>query len=591
MIDKIGEILKEKDFKLVEDNLSRFKEADHFSLVYLLRNIIIEKWVHTPFDIPFPLAREMWKTETIDIVEENTKILKELSESAIEEINKAKINDFLWNVKNDFMFAIKAVDAYKKHIESTDIFINNFMAINRLIFISRTINSKGITQDVRKQLIKKVLDEHNSTDYIEVSYLLNTALEEKVDTEYLLQYTEKIISSFDDRSYDYLLIGELCDLLEKFYCEKNGWKKEKCITNPQLIKIRRRKIQSLLMMANSFTSSNPVEILRKVKYLKDAVKILKTINGTELERKELLMEIEGLEKKSISVMPVIKIEHDHTETVRLLRQQLEVLDKEESLCYFLSFIPFPEKKRLEESIKNSEGFASSLFSVGIIGKDGKPIAKSQPIKTANNEFDKEAFQARLEQKAAKTINCFSQIVIGNTLNYIQSHFTIEENDIRKIVEGSVFVPSDRQESYIKGIMAGVSGDFMTALYILVPQAENSLRELAKMCGEPVYNINEEGIEELKTIHAILNLDGIKEKLDEDFLLSLKTVFCSKFGLNIRNNIAHGLFSDEQFQSYEALYTWWFILKMCYMFCGELRIKNRIKVNKKLEKFFGKEKNI
>ena len=126
MIDKIVEILKEKDFKLVEDNLSRFKEADHFSLVYLLRNIIIEKWVHTPFDIPFPLAREMWKTETIDIVEENTKILKELSESAIAEINKAKINDFLWNVKNDFMFAIKAVDAYKKHIESTDIFINNF---------------------------------------------------------------------------------------------------------------------------------------------------------------------------------------------------------------------------------------------------------------------------------------------------------------------------------------------------------------------------------------------------------------------------------------------------------------------------------
>ena len=45
MIDKIVEILKEKDFKLVEDNLSRFKEADHFSLVYLLRNIIIEKWV------------------------------------------------------------------------------------------------------------------------------------------------------------------------------------------------------------------------------------------------------------------------------------------------------------------------------------------------------------------------------------------------------------------------------------------------------------------------------------------------------------------------------------------------------------------
>ena len=424
-----------------------------------------------------------------------------------------------------------------------------------------------------------------------MSYMLKTALEEKVDIDYILQYTEKILDSFDDKSNDYLNIGAFCDLLEELYCEKNGWAKEKCTTNPQLIKIRRKKVKSFLMIANCSASSNPVDILRKVTYLKDAVKLLKTISGTEIERKKLFMEIDELEKKAISCMPVIKIEHDHTETVKILRQQLEVLDKEESLCYFLSFIPFPERKRIEESIKNSEGFISSLFSVGIIGKDGKTIAKSQPIRKVNNEFDKEAFHAQLERKATQTINYFSQIMIGNTLNYIQSNFTIEENDIKKIVEGSAFVPTDRRESYVKGIMAGFSGDFITALYILVPQAENSLRELAIMCGEPVYNMNENGIEELKTMHSILNLDGIKESLDEDFLLSLQTTFCSKYGLNMRNNIAHGLFADKQFQCYEALYTWWFILKMCYMFCGELQVRNRIKVNKKLAKIFGEDENI
>lgn len=34
--------------------------------------------------------------------------------------------------------------------------------------------------------------------------------------------------------------------------------------------------------------------------------------------------------------------------------------------------------------------------------------------------------------------------------------------------------------------------------------------------------------------------------------------------------------------HNVLYTWWFILKMCYMFCGELRITNRVQVNDKLK---------
>ncbi len=45
---------------------------------------------------------------------------------------------------------------------------------------------------------------------------------------------------------------------------------------------------------------------------------------------------------------------------------------------------------------------------------------------------------------------------------------------------------------------------------------------------------------------------------------------------MRNDIAHGLVPDKQFNSYKVLYTWWFILKMCYMFCGKLQIDNRIK---------------
>lgn len=449
-----------------------------------------------------------------------------------------------------------------------------------------------MTSADREKLIRKVLNEYTNTDHGKILSLLKTAFVEKIDIEYLLQYTEQILSLYADNSYDFQIIGEFCDLLEELYYRKNKWKKKKCITEPELIRIRKRKVKAIIMASDYAFSSNTADILRKVHYLKDAINILKTISGTEIERKQLLQEIDLLQKRAVSNMPVIQASEDNRETVEEIMSHLESLDeKEEVLCYFALFIPLPMKNVLTQSIEKTIGGISDLFPIGILGKDGKSIAKSRPIKKGDNGIDEGAFQDKLEYRASEQMNFSSQILVGNTLNYIRSKFTIEESDIRDIVEESIIVPKDRKESYIKGIFSGFSGDFMTALYILVPQVENSIRELAKQCGEPVYNLNESGIEELKTMHAILELDGVKEKLDDDFLLALKTIFCSKFGFNMRNNIAHGIFSDKQFNSYEALYTWWFILKMCYMFCGKLQINNRIKVNNKLKKLFEERNKI
>ena len=586
-IEKIIEILKEKDFHVAADNIKKLKGFDIFGGENFLYDIIYEREIYTPQDMPFYFADQIWNMKIAN-VEENAKILKKIADGPIAKINQAKICDFLWIEEGDYNFAIKALKAYKKHLEDNNDFEFNFMAINRLMYISKKINSKEVCGNIREELIKKVLKEYDGFDYEKILYLLKTATTENVDTDFLLQYTEKIWGSYDENSYDFQIIGEFCDLLEQLYCKKNGWKNEKCTIKPELKTIRRRKAKALLMISDHLESSGSGIIMRQVKYLKDAVNILKTISGTESERKNLLMKIEVLEKKMIATMPVIKVEQNNEETVKMLLQQLEVLDKDEIICYFASFIPFPDKKTIEENIKMSQDSLSDLFPVGILNRDGKSIAKSRPIKKGKNEIDVEAYQEKLEQKTAQTIDYLSQIIIWNILNYIHCHFTITEEDVRKIVEGSAFIPQNRKEAYLKGLMAGFSDDFLTALHILIPQVENSLRELAVICGEPVYNLNENGIEELKTMHAVLELDGIKETLDEDFLLSLKTVFCSKFGLNMRNKIAHGLFYDNQFRSYDALYTWWFILKICYMFCGRLQVENRIKVNNKLQNL--EEKN-
>ena len=585
LIDRIVNILREKDFNIAAQELERISDLDRFGTENFLHDIILERWVYRPEDVPFTFARDIWQSSSK--VEDNRVLLKEVLKHPIADINRAKINDFLWVAEKDFSAAKLAEEYYQTHMESTEEFDFNFMAINRLVFLSKKLSSKETDDTIRKKLLIRVMDQYGNEDHGRILYLIQTAMCEKVDTDYLIQYTERILNTYDDQSYDFYIIGEFCDVLEQLYYTKNKWQKKRCVSEPKLIEIRRRKAQAILAAERTLNEQNAGNLIPSVHLLKDVVNILKTITGTEAERKEILKKIDAIEKKMISEMPVFSAKHDNSETVKQLIWQLEVLDKEEALCYFASFIPLPEKSRIEESVTKSADVmeVGGLFPVGILGKDGKAIAKSKPIKKSGDKIDSAAFQESIERRTSEFMGYFSQIMIGNTLNYIRSKFQVEEKDIREIVKNSIIVPEARRESYVKGLMAGFSGDFLTALSILVPQVENSVRELALECGEPVYNLNEDGIEEIKTMHAVLELEGVKEHLDEDFLLALKTVFCSKFGFNMRNDIAHGLLSDKQFQSYQALYTWWFVFKICYMFCGRSQVENRIKVNEKLRELF------
>ena len=92
--------------------------------------------------------------------------------------------------------------------------------------------------------------------------------------------------------------------------------------------------------------------------------------------------------------------------------------------------------------------------------------------------------------------------------------------------------------------AGFQNDLFTAVNILIPQVENSVRCLLQDSGAIVYNLKDDGTEEVKTLHALLDLPEAADIFEADLLFTLKAVFCSKFGLNLRNENAHGLLSDH-----------------------------------------------
>ena len=127
--------------------------------------------------------------------------------------------------------------------------------------------------------------------------------------------------------------------------QKNNWQKKKCITEPTLIAIRRRKIQAVRMEAEYAGASSKGNLMRKIHYLKEVIQLLKTIQGTEEERKALLQEIAQIEEASLSEMMVWSDKQDASGIVKeLFRTTGRILIRKKHCVILLHFFRFRKEK-------------------------------------------------------------------------------------------------------------------------------------------------------------------------------------------------------------------------------------------------------
>ena len=139
---------------------------------------------------------------------------------------------------------------------------------------------------------------------------------------------------------------------------------------------------------------------------------------------------------------------------------------------------------------------------------------------------------------------------------------ILEKDLDFIIEGNPIIPRDRTALFRKGFLAGFRYDFVTATHILVLQLENSFRVLLNNNGVITTGLSQEGIEEEFDLNRLLEMKELKNIFGEDLIFHLKGLLTNRFGVNLRNRVAHGLLSSEEFLSTACLYLWWLVLKIC-----------------------------
>jgi lysyl-tRNA synthetase class 1 len=107
---------------------------------------------------------------------------------------------------------------------------------------------------------------------------------------------------------------------------------------------------------------------------------------------------------------------------------------------------------------------------------------------------------------------------------------------------------DDMSLLVEGIRAWERNDQVKAAHVLIPQIERALRKIADDLGVPVTRAHPKvsGTSVAIGMGEILYNDKVAEALGTDATLHFQALYADPRGMNLRNEIAHGLMDSNQF---------------------------------------------
>ncbi len=300
-------------------------------------------------------------------------------------------------------------------------------------------------------------------------------------------------------------------------------------------------------------------------WLMDAILALRKIPNTKERRQELEAKLRDAQVGIPDEMGEISTKIDLTDLVGHSRKYAAGLTLAQALAAFANLAESPEPKELRDTVHKQakENPLSSIFAMSIHDDEGKVVAKSPGLTTGEEDND-----MAVSHLISRNESLRRQLAVLGSIEparcLINSEHSIEQRYFQPIVGMSPFIPGDRADLFALGFARFFNGDFISALHILVPQLENSLRYVLKQTGVDPTSIQDNMTQENRTLSTMLEKD--REALDQIFgtatVFEIENIFDFRGGPMIRHQLAHGLVSGRACYEPDSIYACWFIFRLC-----------------------------
>lgn len=116
---------------------------------------------------------------------------------------------------------------------------------------------------------------------------------------------------------------------------------------------------------------------------------------------------------------------------------------------------------------------------------------------------------------------------------------VNQELIDHIFNSPIFEETKR-EIILVGIQSYLNKDYISAIHLLIPQAEAAVRKLIELMGGSTSKRNRLGGFQLKTFDELLRDENIEKCFDTDVSFYFRTLLTDQRGWNLRNDVCHGI---------------------------------------------------
>jgi hypothetical protein len=207
----------------------------------------------------------------------------------------------------------------------------------------------------------------------------------------------------------------------------------------------------------------------------------------------------------------------------------------------IAFCYIPKRGEAEKQIKELSRKFVLQYLVKTVIQDhkGRPVAQIGPVKD-----DLEGHIVRQISQNMSFLSFFLRAVIDR----FKKKFSPSDEDLVKYLYEFPVFAEDKKEIISKGLKAYLDEDYPVGVHLLVPQIEDSLRNIIVMSGGNVNKPGRSGGLNLKTFGEILRDKIMTDVFNEDIAYYLRVLFTDPRGLNLRNRVCHGFIPGQQFKS-------------------------------------------
>ncbi len=279
----------------------------------------------------------------------------------------------------------------------------------------------------------------------------------------------------------------------------------------------------------------------------NAIAALHGVPGAKERRLALRHRLVDVQAGIADEMGTFAQEIDLSDLAGTVHDELTSLSLVDSLFVFAALAASPDPAQLEAEALDTirKHPLSSLFGAAHLDDEGKVIHR-----TAGSGGFGDADPSTVRRQVAQAEGIRRHIVASGMIEPARHSITrqhyLSDDALAAVLQYSAFVPPDLSQTFARGFTRFFQGDFTSALYILTPLLENSLRHVLKLHGHDVTTFdNATQTQEDRPISSLF--EHMRSELDTVFTCAItediNRVFLAKPGPHLRHAVAHGLLYD------------------------------------------------